>query len=173
VSICGERFDIDCVSTMDHSWGPRSERGNPTMSWLHAHFDDGFAVHGIFGFDQLTNGAELWLAHGYVLDSGAVYGLQSGSASVVRQQERYPENVRLSVTDRSGRTLQLSSDALTTYPWQCWPNMVSFNSLAAWECNGRVGFGEIQDFFEVPQVTELNSRATTTRASRPLSPVDV
>ncbi len=40
VRVRGKRYAIDCVSTMDHSWGPRPERGKPNMSWLHAHVDD-------------------------------------------------------------------------------------------------------------------------------------
>jgi hypothetical protein len=66
VAVRGREVPIDCVSTMDHSWGPRPERGKPNMSWLHAHFSKDLAVHAIFGFDQAKNGSELWLAHGYV-----------------------------------------------------------------------------------------------------------
>jgi len=50
---------------------------------------------------------------------------------------------------------------MTTFPWQCWPNMVSFNCLGEWECEGRKGFGEIQDFFELPVLNALNSEPAT------------
>lgn len=62
VTLRGREVPIDCVSTMDHSWGPRPERNKPNMSWLHAHFSKDLAVHAIFGFDQQRNGEELWLA---------------------------------------------------------------------------------------------------------------
>lgn len=39
----GRRYPIDCVSTMDHSWGLRSERQGHTMSWLHGHFSEDYA----------------------------------------------------------------------------------------------------------------------------------
>lgn len=91
VRIRGREVPIECVSTMDHSWGPRPERGKPNMSWLHAHFSKELAVHGIFGFDQSRNGDELWLAHGYVLENGRVFGLKAGTGAVKRPQERYPE----------------------------------------------------------------------------------
>ena len=52
VVLRGRRIPIDCTSTMDHSWGPRAERGGPNMSWLHAHFSDDYAVHAIFSFDE-------------------------------------------------------------------------------------------------------------------------
>ena len=60
---------------MDHSWGPRPERGAPNMSWLHAHFSRDLAMHAIFSFDPQPTG-ELTLAHGYVVDSGKVFGLK-------------------------------------------------------------------------------------------------
>lgn len=168
VAVRGEKYEIDCVSTMDHSWGPRPERGKPNMSWLHAHFSEDLAFHAIFGFDPRCNGEELWLAHGYVLDRGEVYGLKSGSGRVAREQERYASHVELTLTDRTGRVFNLTGEGLTTYPWQCWPNMVSFNVLAEWRCDGHQGFGEIQDFFEIPQLNDLNSKPDTIRPSRPL-----
>ena len=80
VSIRGRQVPIDCVSTMDHSWGPRPERGAPAMSWLHAHFSRDLAIHAILGFDPARdNGRALWLAHGYVVERGKVFGLKAGS----------------------------------------------------------------------------------------------
>jgi hypothetical protein len=35
--------------------------------------------------------------------------------------------------------------------------MVGFNVLAEWECEKRTGYGEIQDFFELPQLNALNA----------------
>jgi hypothetical protein len=157
ISVRGREYPIDCVSTMDHSWGPRPERGAPNMSWLHAHFSQDLAIHAIFSFDPATNGQELRLAHGYVLDRGEVFGLRAGVGKTIRERDRYADVVDIAVTDRSGREWILSGRGLTTFPWQCWPNMVSFNVLARWECGRRVGYGEIQDFFEMPQLTALNS----------------
>jgi hypothetical protein len=163
VTVRGRKHVIDCVSTMDHSWGPRPERGAPNMSWLHAHFSDDFAVHGIFSFDPEANGTSLSLTHGYLLDSGEVYGLKAGTGRVTREPERYAKSVHLSITDRIGRVLDLEGRGLTTFPWLCWPNMVAFNVLAEWTCEGRRGFGEIQDFFELPQLNALNADARTRR----------
>ncbi len=168
VEIRGQVHEIDCVSTMDHSWGPRPERGSPNMSWLHAHFSDELAVHGIFGFDPRRNGDELFLTHGYVLEGGEVLGLKAGTGHVDRPQERYAGRIELTVTDRNDRVLELTSTGLTTYPWQCWPNMIAFNLLGRWECEGQVGYGEIMDFFEVSQLIELNSDPETARPSRPV-----
>jgi len=87
VVLRGRRIGIDCVSTMDHSWGPRPERGAPPMSWLHAHFSKALAIHAILSFDPARdNGRELWLAHGYVLERGQVHGLKAGTGQTVRLQ---------------------------------------------------------------------------------------
>jgi hypothetical protein len=172
VTLRGREVPIDCVSTMDHSWGPRPERNKPNMSWLHAHFSKDLAVHAIFGFDQQRNGEELWLAHGYVMEKGRIRGLKAGTGRVERPQERYPERLQLQVTDVDDRVWHLDGRALTTFPWQCWPNMVSFNALCKWTLRGAdatwKGHGEVQDFFELPQLNALNSVAATRRPSRPL-----
>ena len=137
------------------------------MSWLHADFGDDLAVHGIFGFDPTRNGDELWIAHGYVLEKGKVYGLKSGGGRVERMQERYAETLALVLTDCEDRSWTLSGQAMTTFPWQCWPNMVAFNTLCRWTMGARQGTGEVQDFFELPQLNALNSDARTRRASCP------
>jgi hypothetical protein len=52
--------------------------------------------------------------------------------------------------------------------------MVSFNALCEWDMRGGgtastwKGHGEVQDFFELPQLNALNSAAATRRLSRPL-----
>ncbi|SEQ48164.1 hypothetical protein SAMN03159444_01787 [Pseudomonas sp. NFACC02] len=161
VTLRGRVIPIDCISTMDHSWGPRPERGSPNMSWLHAHFSRDLAVHAIFSFDPEDNGRQLSLTHGYVVERGRVFGLKAGTGEVVRHSDRYAQTVALELVDCDDRTWTLEANGLTTFPWQCWPNMTSFNVLARWQCQGLTGFGEIQDFFELPQLTALNSRAMT------------
>jgi hypothetical protein len=157
VSIRGRSYPIDCISTMDHSWGPRAERGSPNMSWLHAHFGADFATHVIFSFDPKTGGRELGLAHGYVVDGGELFGLKAGSGRTSRPYDRYAAETELRLTDSRDRVWELRGRGLTTFPWFPWPNMVGFNVLATWECAGRTGFGEIQDFFELPQLNGLNA----------------
>ncbi len=160
VAIRGKTYPIDCISTMDHSWGPRPERGAPNMSWLHAHFSRDLAAHAIFSFDPLTNGRSLSLTHGYVVEGGRVFGLKDAHGETKRR-ERYAELVDLVLLDSADREWRLSAEGLTTFPWQCWPNMVSFNALGRWRCGDLVGYGEIQDFFELPQLTALNADPAT------------
>ncbi|MDF2464873.1 MAG: hypothetical protein K0Q43_3108 [Ramlibacter sp.] len=163
------RERANCVSTMDHSWGPRAERGTPSISWLHAHFSKDLSIHCIFGFDPARdNDRDLWLAHDYVLENGKVFGLKAGTGQTVRIQERYPDTIVLQLIDSADRSWVLNGQALTTLPRQAWSNMVVFNSLCQWDCNGVKGYGEVQDCFELPNLTVLNSAAPTRRLSHPL-----
>lgn len=164
VVVRGTEYLIDCVSTMDHSWGPRPERGAPNMSWLHAHFSDDLAIHAILSFDpDADNGEELALAHGYVAENGEIFGLKAGDGRTIRRVERYADQVELVLTDVNNREWRLAGRGRTTFPWQCWPNMVAFNVLAEWTLDGQIGHGEIMDFFESPQLARLNASAGTRR----------
>ncbi len=157
VRVRGRAYPIDCVSTMDHSWGPRPERGKPNMSWLHAHFDQKTALHAILNFDAEVDDLNLSLAHGYVIDQGSLVGLAGGGGTVVRGPDRFARQVTLAFTDAHGNAHELEGASLTSFPWQCWPNMVAFNCLARWQYRGRQGHGEIQDFYELPQITRINT----------------
>ena len=167
VSVRGRTHAIDCVSTMDHSWGPRAERGAPTMSWLGAHFSNDFAMHAIFSFDPSEHPSQLRLTHGYVLERGDVFGLKAGSGIAVRRSDRYADTIDLTLVDRNDRPWKMSATGLTTFPWLCWPNMVGFNVLARWECGDAVGYGEIYDFYELPLLTDLNASPATRVLARP------
>lgn len=148
LSLRGKTIPIDCVSTMDHSWGIRQERQTSRLCWLHAHFSPDFAVHGLFDFTTGTgpdSPGPLTLTHGYVLDHGKVCGLKAGHGTTWRSGF-YPERVELRVTDVTDRTLELHGSALTTFPWQAWPGTVGHNCLHRWTCDGATGYGEIMDF---------------------------
>ncbi len=157
VSLRGRRIAIDCTSTMDHSWGPRAERGGPNMSWLHAHFSDDYAIHAIFSFDETRGGRDLELAHGYVLRDGAVHGLAAGHGITTRDADFYTRTIELDLTDAAGHTHHLIGRGMTRFPWQAWPNMVGFNVLAQWQSDGpsdgQTGYGEIQDFVDLTRLT--------------------
>jgi hypothetical protein len=160
VSIRGRSIPIDCTSTMDHSWGPRAERGGPNMSWLHAHFSDDYAIHAIFSFDEARGGRDLTLAHGYVLNAGTVSGLASGTGTAVRDEEFYARTIQLDLVDAAGGEHQLTGRGLTRFPWQPWPNMVGFNVLAEWRAAGLTGYGEVQDFVDLTRLTRGQALAS-------------
>jgi hypothetical protein len=156
----GQRHEIDCVSTMDHSWGIRQERQHTTMSWLHAHFSPDLAMHAIFDFDPAGGpdaATPLQLTHGYILDHGEAVGLKAGQGRTARRGF-YPEHIELSVTDARDRAWDFAGTPLTTFPWQAWPGTVGHNVLARWQCQEQTGYGEIMDFIGLHALTEIYSR---------------
>lgn len=162
LSLRGRTLPIDCVSTMDHSWGIRAERQTSRLCWLHAHFSPDFAVHALFDFTTETGPdapCPLSLTHGYVLDHGKVRGLKAGHGTSNRSNF-YPERVDLTVTDVSDRTLELRGDALTTFPWQAWPGTVGHNCLHRWACSAvdGPGYGEIMDFIGLGELGAAYNR---------------
>jgi len=160
LTLRGRRYEIDCVSTMDHSWGVRQERQHTTMSWLHAHFSKDFAVHAIFDFDPSAGPDQptrLSLTHGYVLDKGEAVGLKEGTG-VSRRAGFYPEHLALQVTDARDRKWDLTGEALTSFPRQAWPGTVGHNVLARWTCAGQTGHGEVMDFIGLHALTDVYSR---------------
>jgi hypothetical protein len=154
LSLRGRRYEVDCVSTMDHSWGPRPEATSPTMSWFHAHFGSDFSIHTIFSFDAAGGGSELELAHGYVLRDGEVHGVEQAQATTVRRGF-YPAGITVELRDTSGSTYSYEGSALTSYPWLSWPNVCGHNALMHWRCEGREGYGEVMDFVGFEQLDSL------------------
>jgi hypothetical protein len=163
VNLRGRRIPVDCVSTMDHSWGPRAERGNPTMAWMHAHFSRDLAVHVIFSFDPADPKGALTLKHGYVLEDGHVYGLRAGLGTTQRSIEFYPDRIQIQVEDSRGKSWTLLGRAMTAFPWQCYANTVGYNSLIKWQMNGLTGHGETMDFIEYAQLGRLNGNPATAK----------
>lgn len=158
----GTRYPIDCVATMDHSWGIRQERQTSVMSWLHAHVDDDLLVHGIFDFDPELGpdaATPLTLTHGYAVRDGQRFGL-TGGHGVSHRSGFYPDRIELDLVDESNETYSLAGEAQTTFPWQAWPGTVGHNVLAKWRVNGRSGWGEAMDFIGLEQLCRIHNRDT-------------
>lgn len=140
----GRRMPFRTVSTMDHSWGPRPERGRTSLCWVNAHFSEKFVVHALCEFDPYSGGRELRFGHGYVLDGDKLIGLAGGSGSV-RRENWFPRDVTLDVFDDAGRSWSLRGVAKTSFPQSIWPDLMGFNALLEWRCDGLTGAGQIYD----------------------------
>jgi len=88
-----------------------------------------------------------------------VFGLAAGSGRVKRGPDRFAQTIDLEFEDSRGESHQLNGQALTNFPWQCWPNMIAFNVLARWQYGEQEAYGEVQDFFELPKLNRLNAEA--------------
>lgn len=151
----GKRFPIDCVSTMDHSWGVRPERDTPTMAYMNVHFGKDLAIHSIFRVDPEQPEFAGFL-HGYVLDNGTVYGIRAGHGSAIRLGQ-FPITLELTVTDIRGKSFHLTGSPIASTLWQNVPNIIDFYALLKCNLNGRIGYGQMFDACSMAAIGRRNS----------------
>jgi hypothetical protein len=166
LTLYGKTYPVDCVDTMDRSWGPRHERDMKAMSWSHGHFGESYCWHAIW---QLRPGAspddEFALAHGYILADGQVSGLTAGRMTAVRH-EGLPVGLDLDLTDREGRRHRLTARALANHDWTCYTPLVIhhvFYEFAGAPAGGS-GYGIIQEAYPIDTLARANGLAFTDRA---------
>ncbi len=155
--ILGKSYKVDCVTTMDHSWGPRAEMSIPNMSWFHAHFGPDLAIHCIAYVDPINTDKVGPVLHGYVVENGKLYGIAEGNGRTTRDH-LLPTGIEMSVTDSRGKTFNLAGKSVSTYAWFAWPGINVQSALLKWECDGvsGTGMGETQDCFSMKYVCQAN-----------------
>lgn len=153
-------FAIDCVSTMDHSWGPRPETGIHPILWLNAHFDRENAVHAIFAVDRTAPaGQQHVFKHGYALVDGKVRGATAGRV-LAHRPGLFPAAMDVSVTDCDGREHRLAGAVLARHRWTPYGNNVTANSMTRWHRpDGREGIGTYMEAFPLNRLRPLGSPA--------------
>jgi len=145
----GEKnYSINCIATMDHSWGPRPETNLGAILWVNAHFSENYCIHGVFTYDPgAPSGHQHQFRHGYALVDGKVRGLTAGRASATRDGI-YAKAAEITVTDIDGRDHQLKGEALTNHPWLPYSNCLSPVTLMRWENNeASEGYGTFMEGF--------------------------
>lgn len=140
----GRRYRIDCLGTMDHSWGPRLERDNTNAAWFQGHFGDDLVVHALAALDprKLDAIGPVW--HGYVLKRGVVRGLVSGSGQAHRDGP-FVDSVAVTLQDEDGETYTMNGAAVNWVPWAPYPSVTYHQGLMRWDMDGRVGDGPYQE----------------------------
>lgn len=127
---------VDCVCTMDHSWGPRPEAGFNPMTWNNAHFSEKDVVHAIFAYDRFAPaGQQHTFRHGYALVDGRVRGAKAGSATVIRNGE-YVNAIQMRITDVDDREHVLHGVAVNHTPWRLYGNASSTMAMMQWRRAG-------------------------------------
>lgn len=151
--IRGQSYEVDCVTTMDHSWGPRNERGLRPMGWINGNFGEDLAFQTIWVFDPLATGwGQFTLAHGYVLAGGEVRGLTNGRLRASRQGP-YPASYEMLVTDGNGREYSFNGHPTAQHPWACYSNALAVFSTTRWFADGREGIGLAQENWPLDMLT--------------------
>ncbi len=145
IRVRGEDHAVDCVTTMDHSWGPRNERGMNPMGWINGNFGTDLAFSTIWSFDQFKKGWDQFtLAHGYVLVDGEVRGLTGGKIRAIRQGP-FPMGYEAVLTDAQGRDYRFTGTTVNQTPWACYSNIMAINSTVRWFNDAREGYGLAQE----------------------------
>jgi hypothetical protein len=159
LTVRGHEFEVDCVETMDHSWGPRPEMEMRSGSWMHAHFGDDLALHWInsIGLSAPADTGHT-LRHGYVLEDGQVHGLTHLRLSVNRVGG-FPIEVEAVATDIRGNETVLHGSAVAGGPWSPYTSTVLNAALMRWTLpNGRVGWGVVQENMAYRQLNKRHGR---------------
>jgi len=140
----GRRFNVDCLATIDRSWGPRLERDNSSAVVVQAYFDDGLALHLLAGFDPRVADAIGPAYHGYVLRQGEILGVVAAEGKVSRNG-LFPLTMDVSVEDEGGNRYQLAGRMLNWAPWAPYTSVIYYSGLAGWTMDGRRGYGPYQE----------------------------
>ncbi|WP_068076722.1 DUF7064 domain-containing protein [Novosphingobium lentum] len=144
--IRGTTYPVDCVTTMDHSWGPRNESGMRAMGWINGNFDTDHAFSTIWTLDPFATGeAQFGFAHGYVLVDGEVRGLNGGRLLALRGDGVFPVGYDMLLTDPAGREYRFTGTVVNQTPWACYSNTMAINSTVRWNSGARVGHGLAQE----------------------------
>ena len=142
----GKEYKVDCVETMDHSWGLRPENDLHPMGWMHAHFGPDLTIHWIntWDLDQPIDSQHA-LAHGYVLEHGQVYGLTDIKIRSTRMGSTNTA-IEVEATDKRGRVFRMHGVAEVGAPWTCYTSAIVTVTVFRWVLSdGRIGYGMAQD----------------------------
>jgi hypothetical protein len=159
LKVRGKSYKVDCVSTMDHSWGERSEIGLRAMGWMNANFGEDYGLHWINSLDLAKPVMQqMGLAHGYVFENGELYGLTDlkihsnrlGSISVA---------IDVQATDVRGKQHVLYGTPLVGAPWSCYTGVMLYVAMSRWITDqGRIGYGLNMENYPLDMMARLHGR---------------
>ena len=147
LKVRGRSFDVDCVSTMDHSWGPRHERGMNPMTWINANFGEDYALHSIWSYEpREVPEKQFTFAHGYALVDGQVKGFKEGEMVAQRNKhDRFAAAYEQRFVDVDNRQYRAFGSPLSQHLWSPYSCTYVPNIFLRWQSDGRIGYGNVQE----------------------------
>lgn len=142
--IRGIDYRVDCIDTLDRSWGVRKERDNSCATWLHGSFGTDLTVHALLGLDPARDQNFGPLISGYVLEDGKVFGLVEMTGTCERSGI-YPMSSLIEAIDVRGKRYAFTGATINASPWAPYPSIVYVQCFMRWNMAGRIGFGVQQD----------------------------
>ncbi|AYQ91804.1 MAG: hypothetical protein V4793_02185 [Paraburkholderia tropica] len=159
LKVRGKVYEVDCISTMDHSWGPRNERGLPPMGWVNASFSRSLAFQSIWTFEPFAKGwQQFTLAHGYAFIEGRVRGLVSGRQRAVRRGA-FPFSYEQVLVDIDGVEHHLIGIPVAQHPWSSYNSCMPVLSMMRWFYRGQEGYGQAQENWPLDKFAGLGIRS--------------
>jgi hypothetical protein len=152
-TVDGERYDVDCYSMRDRSWGPR--RLIPVrLAYPWAVVDDGhsFLAPAVSELpldeDPVVGTQERIMAGaGWYMRDGIKSNLVSGTLDVIeRGPDGRPLREVIDAVDELGRTLHAEGDTKNLLKLSIYGDWFDWYSLAEWEFDGKKAYGEIEDY---------------------------
>jgi hypothetical protein len=151
VRVRGREHFVDYLSTMDHSWGVRPERGMRCMSYINAHFPDGYVVQTIWDFDPVRPQQHVF-KHGYALVEGRTIGGIEGSLNV-RRNGILPIEIVLEMIDVKGTAHRLTGAPLAANHWLPYGCCLTAMSMLDWRASSLRGIGTAMESYTLDYVT--------------------
>lgn len=167
MTLRGQTYPIDCIETMDHSWGSRPEIFMPQVGWSHAHFSRDFALTWLNTFDiDAPVDEQQKLYYGYVLDQGETYGCTAGTFLTHRVGSLIT-GLEVSLTDVRGNIYHLRGISEVAMPMLCSSPSVLSTANVRWTLDdGRVGHGLATDFYSLQELSRRHGRQWKDLAAR-------
>jgi hypothetical protein len=159
LKIRGKTYAVDCVSTMDHSWGERCEVGLKSMGWMNANFGKDYGLHWINSLDfTKPAGQQEALAHGYAFEDGQLYGLTDLKMKTNRLGS-IAVSIDVVATDVRGKVHTLYGSPLVGAPWSCYTGTMLYVAMSRWITDtGRIGYGLNMENNPLDMMSRLRGR---------------
>jgi len=141
--LAGEEIAVDCIAMRDRSWGIRAPRRQPKLGYCHATAGPDSSFLAI----TLESKGRDSLVRGYLMRDGRWAKLVTGQRKAERDAQGRPARLRIEASDELGRTLEAHGTTVSRQVFTAYPDMFCWNSLARWEYDGRVAWGEDQDIW--------------------------
>lgn len=159
LKVRGKSYPVDCVSTMDHSWGDRCEVGLRSMAWTNANFGEDYGLHWINNLDfTKPAGEQESLAHGYVFEHGELFGLTDLTLKTNRLGS-IAVAIDAVATDVRGKRHVLYGTPLVGAPWSCYTGTMLYVAMSRWMTDGgRIGYGLNMENHPLDMMARLRGR---------------
>lgn len=173
LTLNGKRYAVDGTFTRDRTWSQErreTARRIPPMSWMCGVFGDDFAFHAV-AYDDPALGPE-WkerypqirsdncLSWGYVFKDGETKALKAVRKITTREADGLaPRLFTFEMEDVGGRVYAVRGTVDARMPWQTWQNLNVYFCLTRWECEGRVGWGDVHEMQQNDYVHHFSRQA--------------